>query len=179
MDGRHANLGFALAQQGDVGGAERAYTRALGLDPDHVNALLNYGVLQSATGRLEDATTTFRKLLRLEPTNLEASKNLARSLNLQNLGSEAEGVLEQPREDLGLFLVLAHKPAEGLAQLQAARRGGADSAELRFRIGWALTDLGRSAAARRELEAALKMDPGHEEARGRLAALADQVENER
>jgi tetratricopeptide (TPR) repeat protein len=62
-----------------VGDAEKAlfyYEKALELDPENVNYLINYGTILAESGKIEKAAEQWRKVLSLDPGNVQARKNL-------------------------------------------------------------------------------------------------------
>jgi len=61
--------------------AQRAYERALELDPGYVPAVINLGNLHHAQGRLDEARGCFERAIELEPTNAKARFNLGNILH--------------------------------------------------------------------------------------------------
>lgn len=55
-------LGFSSRMQGDFDKAEKAYTNALKLSPNHVGALNYMGQMYVQTGRLDEARTMLARL---------------------------------------------------------------------------------------------------------------------
>ena len=74
----HSNYGAFLKDKRDDGaGAERAYGKALELDPNHVNALGNLGNLRWEQGDTAAAETLYRKALARRPYNENVTFNFA------------------------------------------------------------------------------------------------------
>jgi len=61
--------------------AQRAYERALELDPAYVPAVINLGNLHYGQGRLDEARACFERAIELEPTNAKARFNLGNVLH--------------------------------------------------------------------------------------------------
>jgi tetratricopeptide (TPR) repeat protein len=61
--------------------AQRAYERALELDPKYVHALINLGNLHYGEGRADEARTYFERAIEQEPGNAKARFNLANVLH--------------------------------------------------------------------------------------------------
>ena len=60
--------------------AAGAYRRALALDPNHQDALLNLGRLQHEAGQLREAETCYRRVLAISPSEPVAAYNLGVAL---------------------------------------------------------------------------------------------------
>jgi len=123
-DVRH-NLTVALLAAGrvaeraaDPGGAEPYYRRAMEQEPGAVEPLLRLGLLLARGGKLQDAEHCLREVVRLVPTDLDATANLANVLLLQGRVREAislyEHVLERRPGDV--------RTAENLAAARASLR---------------------------------------------------------
>ncbi|MGD8394141.1 MAG: tetratricopeptide repeat protein [Candidatus Eiseniibacteriota bacterium] len=70
------NLGLALAARGRLAAAEKAYRRAIELDPDYVYARVNLGQLYGTTGRPEQALELFEEAVAIDPEHVAALNNL-------------------------------------------------------------------------------------------------------
>ncbi len=90
-------LGHAIKESGDIGGAESAYRRAIEIKPDDSDAHLQLGHALKLGGRSDQALEAYLKSLELDPANKHARHELA------NLGFARPSV----------------------SQLLAAKRGGA------------------------------------------------------
>ena len=67
----HTSLGTALLQNNyDFSGAERAYRRAIELNPNYATAHQVYGRMLDALGRHDEADAEIRRALELEPLSL-------------------------------------------------------------------------------------------------------------
>jgi tetratricopeptide (TPR) repeat protein len=86
MPERNAASLFALALEYDADASTRskaaeAYDRVIALEPSHVNALLNRGMIAYEKGNLESAADYFRRALEIEPDNPVALFNLGSTLD--------------------------------------------------------------------------------------------------
>jgi tetratricopeptide (TPR) repeat protein len=94
MPDRNADSLFELALQYDADPstrtrAEEAYDRVIALEPNHVDALLNRGMLAYEKGDLENSAELFRRAIAIEPDNPVAHFNLGSTLDDLGLLSEA------------------------------------------------------------------------------------------
>jgi tetratricopeptide (TPR) repeat protein len=71
-----ADLGRALAELKDTATALECYEKAIKLDSVNVEARINYGALLASAGRIEDAERQFRTVLKVEPGNKAAKRDL-------------------------------------------------------------------------------------------------------
>jgi len=68
----HVYLGLYLYMyEWDWGGAERAFKRAIELDPNHVHARFGYGLFLGRLGRLEEALVELQRARELDPLSLQ------------------------------------------------------------------------------------------------------------
>jgi adenylate cyclase len=67
----HWLLGLILAWCGDWAGEERAYRRALELNPGDANIMATYGLLVAAQGRAEEGIALIREAMKLNPYHPE------------------------------------------------------------------------------------------------------------
>jgi cytochrome c-type biogenesis protein CcmH/NrfG len=102
--------------------AVTAFSRALALDPTHVDALYNGAVALSAMGRHEEAAALYARMLELTPSDVDARVGRARALLALGRSEEAEADLrEVARRAPGRADV-----QQALARIAARRSGGAD-----------------------------------------------------
>ena len=85
----HFLLGNALAEKQRFNDAEKAYLRALELDPNHGNARSNLGVVYYRQSKLAEAEDTFRAALSQSPDDPEILYNLGGVLASLNRFDEA------------------------------------------------------------------------------------------
>ena len=97
-------LGLLAHEQGRLGEAEAAFSKAISLRPDHWSVHNNLGNTFRAMGRLDAAAESFRTAVRLEPGSAAALTNLAQIL----IESGDLDLLDQAEELCGR--ALAHSP---------------------------------------------------------------------
>ncbi len=74
------NLGFSYLQMGAIEKAFKSYEKALALDSDHPQALLNLAALYNLQGNKKLAAFQLKKILKRDPNNKEV-KNLLKTLS--------------------------------------------------------------------------------------------------
>jgi tetratricopeptide (TPR) repeat protein len=139
----HSNFGaFLMDHKKDIEGAERAYRRALELNPDHINALGNLANLVAHRGEHGQAAELYRKALRTPgPGHENAAWNYANFLLVQFKDrATAIQVLEHgvaANPDSGRLillraeqLLLDGRVPEALQGLERAREKGAEEARV-------------------------------------------------
>ncbi|MGH7676412.1 MAG: tetratricopeptide repeat protein, partial [Gemmatimonadales bacterium] len=144
----HVGMGYARLAREEFAWARRAFEEALGLDPDHEDALAGLGEVLLKFGERAGAVACFDRILALgfrddHDLMLQIGRGLFR-----------ENVLDQARR----FFELA----------QSAHPDSADAAAC---LGYAVHRLGEEHEALACLRRALELDPGHGEARIYLANL--------
>ncbi len=72
-------MGFAFVQNKNFAEADRCYDKALALDPDFQQALLNKAGLYNYQGKKKEAAGFLRRILRRDPGN-EAVKQVLGTL---------------------------------------------------------------------------------------------------
>ena len=135
----HANLGVLRRRRGDVSGAFDAYRRALALDSDNPVVLGNLAALYASLGRTRDAKA---------------------ALELADLG-EATPYTILARGDLELA---DGRFDDALKLYRRAARAGPRLPEPYVAIARLERARGRPAEARRAIDRALRLVPGHAEA---------------
>ncbi len=89
----------ALIAAGRLGEARSVLQRILGLDPDHVGALVNIGTVAYRTGELDAALDYFRKAVRLDP---------GQAMAFSNMGTVCFGLFQQRNDRAWLPQALRH-----------------------------------------------------------------------
>ncbi|HJV94678.1 MAG TPA: tetratricopeptide repeat protein, partial [Albitalea sp.] len=144
----HSNLGIMLLQaHNDAGGALEAFRTAVALDPRHVNARNNLGVLLRLLGLHTDAEAEYRTAIATNPKHADAYHNLA--ILLDETGRVPEAVTAYCH-------ALTLKPQYGGARRQLAI---------------AYCRIGQRENAVRMCQEWLRLEPDSEEARHTLAAV--------
>jgi tetratricopeptide (TPR) repeat protein len=90
--GAYYNYGVLLTQQGKLDEAERAFHRALEINPAYADAHNNLGTLLQRQGKISEAAEEFRKALASQPNFRQAHFNLGRIL--VNQGNYQGGIEE-------------------------------------------------------------------------------------
>ena len=115
--------------------AEKAYRRALELDPTLANAMTNLGNLLFRAGDLAGAETLYARALRIEADQPEAYYNL------------------------GFLLYERGETESALRNFESAVRSDPGFADARFNLGMVLSELGYIDQAREHWQAYLELDP--------------------
>lgn len=133
----HNNLGKVFFQAGNLAAAERAYARALQIDPGYGEALVNLGLVRFSRGDFAGALASMEEAGRRGFSDPELHYN--RGLCLENL----------------------YRPADALAAYQRALDGYAGLRDARSRMAAILLRRGENARAQELAAAELALDPGH------------------
>jgi tetratricopeptide (TPR) repeat protein len=157
-------MGFTDTRMDAMEEAERAYERALSLNPDHVPTLAMQALLFVETGRIEEALEPLRRALAIQPHAADAYLSLTHVYRKGGLLREAVRVFEHGRSLDPTSLRLT---TGGLVYLYA---GEYDEALELFGLdpsaapnlawqGMALFQQGRPALARARFEEAVRRSP--------------------
>jgi len=151
----HVALGSFFAQRGRHADADKAYRKALEMDPDYVPAYVNLADLYRAQGRDADAEATLR----------EGLKQVPGSAPLEHA--------------YGLSLARLKRMPEALAALARAAKLAPDDARFAYVYAVALNSSGDARAALAEIDRALVIHPDDRELLNAGAAFArDAGDNE-
>ena len=150
---RELETGIALAQKGDLAGAEESFERAVVLHPGDAQALTALGQVQEQQGKLSESIQTFRGVIGLDPLSADAHVNLGIAL-----GDHSE---------------LAAALQESVTAIHLAP----NSADANFLRGRLLSDLGKPEDARNEYRKVLEIAPRFAEALYYWAALEGDAGN--
>ena len=85
----HLNLGTALFQTGDAGGALSEFTEAARLDPALAKAHYGAGIVREAAGHDDEAIAAFTRAAAADPSLLEAQLSLADALRRNGRDADA------------------------------------------------------------------------------------------
>jgi protein O-mannosyl-transferase len=143
----HFNLGCALRDRGDPGGALEAYDRALAIYPDYAEVHYNRGIILQQAGGQTGAEQAYIKTLMADSLHANAWINLGTLLGRQGRMAEAVEALGRAR---------ALKP---------------DDTQVRYNYGLACQKLGRTGDAVQAYERVLEDASGHVDAALNLGAL--------
>jgi len=87
---------IALARAGDVGGAEEAFTRAVGFDPSSAKVRHLFGIfLCERAGRLQEGLRHLDQAVRTDPTDFRALVDAARMFARADMIARARRLAEQ------------------------------------------------------------------------------------
>eukprot|EP00913_Durusdinium_trenchii_P023316 g21894.t1 len=178
----YLRLGCLLKARGDSESALTLLARADTLNPKTVDVLWPLAQAQFAAGRSSGCEATLRKLLRLEPTHVEARRlfaDVAPSDDDVN-GTEGRPALFRSNSDNIAQLLASAREMERSARwddaVAAYRRILAiDSSqnEARTALGRHALEVGDAEEARRQFEQIAAVNPDHLEARLQLAHLLE------
>jgi tetratricopeptide (TPR) repeat protein len=178
----HYNLGNALYGACRTAEAVAEYKEAVRLKPDFVTAHYCLGNALADSGRDVEAVAEYEEALRLKPDFVTAHFFLGNALI--GAGRAAEAVAEyeealrlkpdysEAHFNLGTVLDFAGKTRQAAAQYAEAVRWKPEFIDAHLRLAGALLRLpDRRGEARSHVEAALRLQPGNEQARQMLAAM--------
>src|SRR5215469_12647513 len=86
------NDATAALTRRDYAAAERGFLQVLAASPQHVDSLLNLGIVYARTQRLEKAVTVYLRAEELQPGNPRVLQNLAMAYLRQEAYAKALGV---------------------------------------------------------------------------------------
>lgn len=138
---------------GDLIGAEADYSRALGLDPGNVTALVNRGLVRLGLEKFEGAATDFESAARLKEKRPEVYNGI------------------------GLLHYRQGRPQQALQAYDKAIRLSPDFVDSYINRALLYKDRGNPAAALADLNNAIRLDPESAEAYANRGAL-HQAQNE-
>ncbi|MBI5624910.1 MAG: tetratricopeptide repeat protein [Elusimicrobia bacterium] len=165
------NLGFVMSNKDRWAEAEKAYVRALELNPDLRVAESNLRVVVRRAGlppppllrALDDLRGLEARLLRRDYS--------ASSLELARRTASVLPDSAKANFMLGTVLLAGGRDADALAHLERAARREPGLIGARLNLARAYIRLSRREDAARELKAVLSLDPGNADARAGLAVL--------
>lgn len=162
------NVALARGEMGMLREAETGYRRALGLEPEHFNALKNLAnLLTDRFGRHAEAIELYRRALAVRSEDLDVRQYLADTLLLEQRVTEAvaelETILERDQGHEGAAITLARLMMEageagrGLEVIGRALAQRPSSPYLHLNAGALCGGLGRTNDARQHLEQARRL----------------------
>jgi hypothetical protein len=151
------NLGRAREAAGGEAGALEAYLRAVELDPEDADAVVNAGAILLRQGELSRAGPLVVKGERLEPTSVEAQFNVGFFHFLEGRLASAEESLQTaaaldpaacaPRTLLGHVLCLSGRPGAALERYRDLTARGCSDPELDLYRAFAESESGNAEVA--------------------------------
>lgn len=181
----HNNLGEALRALGRQAEAQDAYDRALALDANFLEAIVNRAVLAGQRGEYETAEAELRRALALAPGAAEIHNNLAVVLRARDDRPGAEAAwrkalaLKPDYLDAQLNLgasLLARRESEALALFESARRTAPESIDAAIGLARTYSLLDRLDEAEALLQEALHRKPDNVYALGEYAGLLTRLD---
>ena len=167
------NLGAEALIAGNLAAARRHLDLVAKIAPEFVGGMNNLGVCLARLGRLEDALSTYRRGLDLEPSNVALLTNAARLHQQLGHPRQAEALLARirdTRQASPYFYVYQGERAlaendldSALESLREALRLDSEVPEVHLGLVKLYLALGELGRARHHLERAAKLDPSHPE----------------
>ncbi|MHC4625061.1 MAG: tetratricopeptide repeat protein [Planctomycetota bacterium] len=162
-------VGDSLYKRGRVEEAIEAYSRAVALRGDYVEAYHNMALLLVQQSKIPEAITNFNTALKLDPENSDVHKDLGMALSLQGQSDKAIGHYRKAIEldagnakahsYLGLALAAQGSLDEAIRHYLVALRLEPEDAEVHYSLGVALQLQGKPAEATKEYAEALRLNP--------------------
>ena len=143
--------------------ARQAASKALELNPKHLEGLLWMGILEADAGRLVPATDYLERAIKSHPLDATARKHLASVYQRQGQPAAAQKQLEQ--------IETYQKLREKFTKLEEQTHKRPQDASLRYELGETARELQLFKLARKWYAAALTLNPGYEKARQALEKL--------
>lgn len=167
LAGAHAALGYVEMMAYNWRGAERAYERAIELNPNNAIARGRYSFLLATLGKMEEALAETDQTLTIDPLSLSVRANAARTffyvgryeraveqcreaLDIEPRFGAAHGLLSLINERLGRY-------DEALAEIRKAVSMMSDNPEPLSILGYICAVSGRRREARRVLDKMLRL----------------------
>ncbi len=173
--------GNLLAAEGKTAEAIEAFQAALRLDPNHVEARVNLGVMYVRLGRPDEAVAEYRAALALDPGHAEANYNLGNALAGRREFEEAIAAYQraverkpeyvEARINLGNLLRGVGRLDESIAQHRQALAYEPDNVAAMCNLAVGLATAGQVTEALEHVERAIELDPDDAGARH----LRDQI----
>ena len=116
------NLGLAHDQLGENAQAERAFERAIELDPKLARAYMGLGLLQEKDGKTRDAIATYRKGIEVDENDMELRSAVIGALRRQ-------GRLDEAIKEAKSALAYTTSPGHAARTGDGSQSGGGGNAE--------------------------------------------------
>ena len=142
------NEAAAALTKGNYAAAERGFLEILKASPDHVDSLLNLGVVYARTGRLENAVTVYLRVEELRPGSPQVLQNLTMAYLRQQAYAKALAVFIQlmkidPQTPMARDTRLLHRLLSGYLSQEPAKEGVAAAQALLAKVPAATASLVR------------------------------------
>lgn len=175
----HVAAGFRHIASGNIEAARLAFKQALGIDPNHADALHGLGILTYQEGQTAQAAELIQRALKSRPRFPDAESNLATVLASLGRLSEAEAALrraialnDKPAAyhfNLGNIVANLHRLPEAIESYKSALERQPEYPEALSNMGTAYRDLENLPAATKCYEKAVQQRPTYAEAVYNLA----------
>src|SRR6266576_585324 len=163
------SLGIAMDNSGRYDEAAAHFEKALQVQRDHYEVLVNMGVTRYHQGQLPEAIEYYQAAMRSQPDAPEAHAQLALALWKQNRNEAAYDEVRRAsqlapkdaniRNYLGIALGRLGRFPEAIDQLHQALRLNPNSADAHSNLALALLASGKARDSIPEFEAALRLNP--------------------
>ena len=163
------SLGIAMDNSGRYDEAAAHFEKALQVQRDHYEVLVNMGVTRYHQGQLPEAIEYYQAAIRSQPDAPEAHAQLALALWKQNRNADAYDEVRRAsqlapkdaniRNYLGIALGRLGRFPEAVDQLHEALRLNPNGAEVHYNLGLALLASGKPQESIAEFETALRLKP--------------------
>lgn len=177
----HYMLALSSWKNGDLAKSEKAFEKALSIDPRHVKSLVNLSRVYIDQKRHDEAIERLTRAAEIDPESTEVLRLLGRTHYAQGKTDEAVAAYRQAIElndqdawsmnNLGLVLLETNRADEALPLLVRAVDLRKDVAEFHNNLGMALEHTGRFRAAATAYNDALTTDPNYGKAKQNLARV--------
>ena len=174
-------LGLSAWKSGDLEKSEKAFEKALSIDPHHVKSLVNESRVFLDQKRNDDAIDRLTRAAEIDPQSAEVYRLLGRTHHAKGQTDEAVAAYERAIElndrdawsmnNLGLVLLEAKRADEALPLFTQAVELRKDVPEFSNNLGMALEHTGRFKAAAAAYSSALTTDPNYAKAKQNLARV--------
>jgi predicted O-linked N-acetylglucosamine transferase (SPINDLY family) len=175
------NLGAALTRLGRHGEAGTVLVQAVQRLPDSAEAHGNLAAVRDAEGKLAEAKLLYRRALELNPTHAGYCRRIAEIAYAAQDWDDAAGAYRHylelvpgdlaARNDFGVALEKARRPAGAIVQLRRVVEAQPDLAEAHGNLANALGRVGDIAGAERHHRRAAELAPQEWRFRANLAFL--------
>ena len=188
---RWNDYGIGLLLQGDLKGAEAAFTKATEVDPNHPDGWVNIGRVRVQEGNLEGAREVLQRALTLSPKLARAHFFFAKVLRSEGRYEEALKHLrmtadQYPRDrvvrnEIGRILFLERRYDEAVKEFQRVLAIDPEDLQAHYNLMLCYTGLGRPEQAREHQQRYLrfKADESSQTLTGPYRQLHPEDNNER
>jgi tetratricopeptide (TPR) repeat protein len=165
------NVGFVLAQKGEVDEAMAQFQQALQTNPEDPPSWNNVGNVLLHWGKVDEAIPYFQKALQLNPDYVEGHNNLGSALLQEGKVDEAMAQFQKALQidpdyveaygNLGNVMLQEGKVDKAVAYYQKALQLSSHNANLHNNLGEALLRQGQFEQAIAHYQAAIKLEPNN------------------